>query len=217
MREFAVRLPVSLTIGLGGILIGAFAGIGLGFAAAATPGGAADRASRLLSVGAQAVPAFWLGLLLIWLLAVQWRLIRPFTGGMGERLMLPIFVVALYQAGAVARMFRQALLAVEFEPFFVAALAKGRTRTAVLRGHAARHAMIALLAASTPEFAWAIGGTAVVEVVFAAPGISQFVVDSIAARDFLVLQAYIVTMAVWMLAVHLTVTALRGALDRRRP
>ncbi len=215
LHEFAVRLPVSLAIGLGGILGGLVLGTLLGYAAAARPGGAADRTSRVLSVAAQAVPAFWLGLLLIWLLGVELRLLRPFTGSTAERVALPILLVALYQAGTVARLFRQALLDAETQPFFTVALAKGISRPAALRTHAGRNALIVLLAASTPEFAWAIGGTAVLEVVFAVPGVSQYLVDSIAMRDFFVLQAYIVCMAVWMLLIHAGVAVLRRMLDPR--
>ena len=89
---------------------------------------------------------------------------------------------------------------------------RGRRRCAA---HAGRYAAYSLLATLTPAFAWAVGGTAVVEVVFAAPGISQFLVESIAVRDYFVLQAYIITMAVWMLALHLIVAMLQAALDPR--
>jgi len=67
------------------------------------------------------------------------------------------------------------------------------------------------------ELAWAIGGTAVVEVVFAVDGISRFLVESIAVRDYFVLQAYIVVTAVWMLGVHLLASLLRHRLDPRLP
>ena len=215
LGEFAARLPTSLTIGLGGIGLGLAVGVPLGYAAALRPHGVADQATRLLSVWAQSFPAFWLGLLLIWVLAVELQVIRPFTGGMVEQLVLPTLVVALYQIGGFARIFRGGLAEVEAQRFFTAGMAKGLSRGAALRRHGARHAAYTLLAALTPAFAWAIGGTAVVEVVFAAPGISQFLVESIAVRDYFVLQAYIVTMAVWMLAMHLGATTLQAMLDPR--
>ena len=215
VREFAARLPTSLTIGLGGIALGLAAAVPLGYAAAVRPGGLADRSSRLLAVFSQSFPAFWLGFLLIWVLAVELRVIRPFTGGAVEQLILPTAVVAFYQVGGFARMLRAGLVEAEAQRFFTAGLAKGLSRQAALRRHAGRYAAYSLLATLTPAFAWAVGGTAVVEVVFAAPGISQFLVESIAVRDYFVLQAYIVTMAVWMLALHLVVATLQAALDPR--
>ena len=216
-EELLGRLPTSLMLGLGGLALALGSGVILGFLAARRPRGAADVASRLLSIGAQAIPAFWLGLLLIWLLAAELRLLRPFTGGRLERLVLPTLIVALYHTGSFARVVRYALLQAEAAPFFLTAQAKGLSRNAALLQHGARLALLAVLAAVPAELAWAIGGTAVVEVVFAVDGISRFLVESIAVRDYFVLQAYIMVTAVWMLGVHLLAGLLRHRLDPRVP
>ena len=94
-------------------------------------------------------------------------------------------------------------------------LAKGLTRGQALRRHALRPALGGLLAALVPECGWAVGGTAVAEVVFAVPGISAYLVESVAARDYFALQAYVVAVAAWMTAVHLAATVLRRAIDPR--
>ena len=215
--ELLGRLPTSLTLGLGGLALALGGGVVLGFLAARRPRGAADVASRMLSIGAQAIPAFWLGLLLIWLLAAEFRLLRPFTGGQLERLVLPTLVVALYHTGSFARVVRYALLQAEAAPFFLTAQAKGLSHSAALFRHGARLALLAVLAAMPAELAWAIGGTAVVEVVFAVDGISRFLVESIAVRDYFVLQAYIMVIAIWMLGIHLLTSLLRHRLDPRVP
>lgn len=211
--EFLARLPVSLVLGMGGLALAVAIAIPLGFAAALRPDGLADRASRVLVVGTQAIPAFVVGLVLLWFLAAELRLIRPFTGGAADRLILPVLIVALYAVGSLARVYRIELLRVAAEPFIVAARARGMTRARALWRHGHRHAVLALLAALTPECGWVIGGTAVTEVVFGLPGISQFLVDAIAARDYAVLQAYVVVVAAWMLAVHLMAEAARRVLD----
>jgi peptide/nickel transport system permease protein len=213
--EFVQRLPVSFSIGMGGLALACVLAIPLGFASAARPGGAADLATRALAIGGQSVPAFWVGLVLIWVLAVKLHWIRPFTGGVLHQMLLPTLLVATYSIGSLARVYRNELLACRSAPFFQTALAKGLTQRQALRRHGHRHAVYAMVVALTPEFGWVIGGTAVTEVVFGVPGVSQYLVDSIAARDFLVLQAYIMAMAVWMVLIHLLALAALRRIDPR--
>jgi peptide/nickel transport system permease protein len=217
LTEFAERLPLSLAIGFGGLALAAVTAVGLGLAAAERPGGAADRATRLLAVLGQSVPAFWTALLMIRLFGVELRVLRPFLGGDVERLVLPVLLVALYSAGSLARVMRRELLAAAATPWFRTAMAKGLTRGQALRRHALRPALGGLLAALVPECGWAVGGTAVAEVVFAVPGISAYLVESVAARDYFALQGYVVSVAAWMMAVHLAAAALRRAIDPRSP
>ncbi|MGQ0662962.1 MAG: ABC transporter permease [Pseudomonadota bacterium] len=215
LHEFLARLPVSLALGLGGLALATAVAIALGFEAAARPNGVADRLSRAITVLSQSVPIFVTGLFAIWLLAIEFRLIRPFSGGFLEQIVLPTLIVALYSTGSLVRVFRSELRAVQTRPFFRTALAKGLSPRQALRRHGSRHALFGLLGALTPECGWAIGGTAVTEVVFAVPGISDFLVQSIAARDYFVLQGYIVAISVWMLAVGLVAGLVRRRLDPR--
>jgi ABC-type dipeptide/oligopeptide/nickel transport system permease component len=176
----------------------------------------AETASRALGLLAQAVPAFCLALVVIWIVGVELRWIRPFTGGAFERVVLPLIVVALYAAGALVRVAAHAITAAAATPWFRAVLAKGLSPRLALRRHGGRFGILALLAALRAEAAWVIGGTAVIEVVFASPGVSAWVVESIAQRDYPVLQAYILTVAVWMVLVRFTVDQLALWLDPRR-
>jgi len=217
LTEFAERLPVSLAVGLGGLSLAAIAGALIGLAAASAPGRVADRASRALAVAGQSVPAFWTALLMVRVFGVELGAVRPYLGGDLERLVLPTLLVALYSVGSFARVVRRELLAAAETPWFRTALAKGLSRRRALRSHGMRHAMVGLLAAVTPECGWAVGGTAVAEVVFAVPGISAYLVESVAARDYFALQGYVVAVAAWMTAVHLAAAALRRRLDPRIP
>ncbi|MFN4100333.1 MAG: ABC transporter permease, partial [Pararhodobacter sp.] len=184
LDDFAARLPWSLAIGAGGLTLGLAAGTALGFAAALRPGGVADTLTRLLAVAAQALPAFAVGVVALWLLAAEFRIIRPLTGGWPERLLLPVLLVALFSTGSLARLSRMAFAEVRAAPWFRTALAKGlRPRTALWR-HGRRHVALSLLAALVPEMAWVIGGTAVAEIVFGTPGLSERVVAAVAARDY---------------------------------
>lgn len=215
MRGLLARLPVSLTIGLGGLLSGSALAFALGFAAAAGSRGA-ERVSRALALVAQAVPAFCLAVVVIWIFGVELRWIRPFTGGALERIMLPLLIVALYTAGGLVRVVAHAIEAAAATPWFRAVRAKGLPQNRALLVHAGPFGLLALLAALRAEAAWVIGGTAVVEVVFGAPGVSAWVVESIGLRDYPVLQAYILTVAVWMVLVRFAVDQLSVRLDSRR-
>ncbi len=214
LREFLARLPLSVGLGVGGLLIAALAAIPMGFAAARRRGGVADGASRLLSIIVQSVPVFLLGLVLVWLLGVKLRLIVPFATDL-PNLILPLGLIALYAATTLGRVYRRRLIEVEREPFFVTAIAKGLGRTEALARHGHGHALYAMLSALRAEAGWAISGTATVEVLFGLPGISQFLVQSVAYRDYFVVQAYVVVAAVWMLAMNAAIGFALSRLDAR--
>lgn len=213
--EVLAGLPWSFAIGCGGLGLAGLIGTLLGFAAALRPRGLADRVSRAFAVGAQAIPAFAVGLGLLWWFSVEWRLVRPFSGAMAERLVLPVALVALFSVGTVARVTRSAFAEVAGEPYFATALAKGLPPRTALWRHGRRHAAIVLLAALSPELAWAVGGTIVAEVVFAVPGVSTTLLDAVAERDYGALQAAIAVIALWIVVVLTAARALRRRLDPR--
>lgn len=214
LQEFVRRLPLSLTLGLSGLLLATALAIPLGFAAALNPRGMADRLSRAISVGVQAVPSFWLGLILLWVLGVQMRLIRPFANDASSYL-LPILVIAVHSLGILSRVYRRDLLATTSQPYYRTALAKGLSRRQALWRHGHRSALYALLAAVRSEAGWAIGSTATLEILFGLPGISQFLVQSMSARDYFVLQAYVMVIAAWMIVVNGSISIAMNRLDPR--
>lgn len=214
LAEFAARLPLSLCLGLGGLALACVMAVPIGFAAALKPQGIADRLSRMLAVGVQAVPAFWLGLLLIWVLGVQLRVIRPFSGGL-EILIIGCFLIALHSTGVLARVYRRDLISQTVEPYFRTALAKGLSRRQALWRHGHRSALYAMLSAVRSEAGWAIGTTATLEVLFGLPGVSQFLVASISARDYSVLLAYVMVVAIWMIVMNAALGLVMYRLDPR--
>jgi peptide/nickel transport system permease protein len=216
VTEFIARLPVSLTIGCLGLVIALALAVMLGEAAARRPHGFADHVLNTVTLGAQAVPAFWIACLLIWLFAVELRWLRPLGGADWTRYVMPIGVVALSGLGPLASVYRAGLLEVGRSGYFTAARAKGLDAEAALLSHGRRYAALGLASALTAEAGWVVGGTAVVEVVFGLPGISQFLIDSLALRDYFVLQAYLMVAVAWMIAIAFTAQLVRHALDPRR-
>lgn len=212
--EFIERLPLSLMLGISGLLLAIAVAVPLGFSAAARPGGIADRISRALSVFVQAVPGFWLGLVLLWVLGVQLRWIRPFGTDM-TAIVLPVILIASHSAAVFARVYRRDMIETTRQPYFRTALAKGLSYRQALWRHAHRGALYALLSAVRSEAGWVIGSTATMEILFNLPGISQFLVQSIAVRDQMVLQAYVMVIALWLLLMNLIVQLFQRLLDPR--
>lgn len=212
--EFIDRLPLSLMLGISGLLLAIAVAVPLGFSAAARPGGIADRASRAFSVFVQAVPGFWLGLVLLWVLGVQLRWIRPFGTDI-TAIILPVLLIASHSAAVFARIYRRDMIETTRQPYFRTALAKGLSHRQALWRHAHRGAFYALLSAVRSEAGWVIGSTATMEILFNLPGISQFLVQSIAVRDQMVLQAYVMVIALWLLFMNLIVQLFQRLLDPR--
>lgn len=214
LSEFLRRLPLSVGVGVAGLLLAIVLAVPLGLAAAQRPGGLADRFTRLVAVSVQAVPAFWIGLVAVWLLGVHLQIVRPFSGG-PSIIAIAIAIIALHSVGVLSRVYRRDMLEQSGRPYFRTALAKGLSRREALWHHCHRSALYALLAAVRSEAGWVIGSTATLEVLFGLPGIGQFLVQSIAVRDFHVLLAYVMVIAVWMLLMNALLKAWMRQLDPR--
>ena len=184
-----VMLALALAVGVG---------VPLGMLSAVSKDTWVDHLARVVSVSGVAVPAFWLGLVVIWLLGVHLQLVRPFSGGPSV-IVIAVAIIAFHSLGVLARVYRRDMLEQAAQPYFRTALAKGLSHRQALWRHCHAGAFYALLAAVRSEAGWVIGGSATLEVLFGLPGISQFLVQSISARDYHVLLAYVMVVAAWML------------------
>lgn len=214
-EDFATRLPYSAAIGFGGMTLAVFGGYALGFCAARWPGGWADAASRAFAIAGQALPAFAVGLILLWVFGVQLRWISAFGGGTMERIILPMLLVAFFSIGSVSRLTRAGFDEVRQSPYFRTALAKGRSQTGALWHHGRAAGLLTLIAGLAPEMAWIVGGTAIAEIVFGVPGVSERVVQAVSNRDYAILQPYIALIALWIALALQAARLLRQALDPR--
>lgn len=212
--EFIDRLPLSFLLGFGGLALALLIALPLGFCAAYRPNGIADHISRYLSIFVQAVPAFWTGLILLWILGAKLQIIRPFSQDWPS-IFMAICLISLQSLASFARVYRKTLTDFKATPPYLTALAKGLSPAHALWQHGHRHGFYAVICVIYAEFAWIIGGSATIEILFNLPGISQFLVSSIAARDQFVLQSYIMVIAVWMLATGIIVKSLQVYLDPR--
>ena len=215
--EFAARMPYSAAIGMGGMTLAVTGGFALGFWAAHRPGGWTDALSRGFAVAGQALPAFAVGLILLWVFGVKLHWINAFGGGPVERILLPMLLVAFFSLGSISRLTRAGLMEVKNSPFYLTALAKGRSHLAALWFHGRAAGVLTLVAGLAPELAWIVGGTAIAEIVFGVPGLSERVVQAVAHRDYAVLQPYVALTALWIACVLQGARIVRRTLDPRIP
>jgi peptide/nickel transport system permease protein len=169
------------------------------------------------------LPNFWLSLMLISLFAVNlgWVPVSgyvPLAKGVGpwfSHLILPAFVLAIQQAGLIARMLRDGMLEILHQDYIRTARAKGAPERLVLMKHAFRNALIPTVTVVGSSLAALLGGAVVTEVVFAIPGVGNLIVQSISRRDFPVITGAVMFIALVYVVVNLLVDVVYSALDPR--
>lgn len=213
-EQMAAKIPVSLFIGLGGVLLAAILAYPLG-CKTALQGGIWDLVSRLLAVISQAVPSFVVAILLIYWVGVRlgWVSFYSLTGT--PQLIAPMLIIAFYSWGQLARVVAHHALDVSAQPFVAAEMGRGFDRQTVVITHGRRQILYGLVAACLAKMSWVIGGSSILEFVFAVPGMSAYIIDSIKQRDYQVIQSYLIFLVVWMIAVHLVCDLLLAWLDPR--
>lgn len=191
-------------------------GMGVGVLQAVRRNSLGDYASTVGSVLGVSTPSFFLGLLLIYLFAVDLHWFP--TGGASEglrTLVLPAVTLGLSAAAAIARFTRSSLLEVLGEDFVRTARAKGVREHWVLARHSLRNALIPVLTLVGLQFGFVLSGAIVVETVFTYPGLGWLLIQSISFRDYPVLTAEILLFAIEFLLINLAVDLLYAALDPR--
>ncbi|MDO5287949.1 MAG: ABC transporter permease [Actinomycetia bacterium] len=213
-HELLSRLPLSAAIGLGGVAIACLLAYGLGLKAAAG-GRGWDLAARAAVLAGEAVPSFLVCTLVIHLLGVRWGLVPFYRLPPAQAVIAPMLVVALYSVGQLSRVVTSHAERLKQEPFVTALLQRGFPLPRVLWHDCRRPVLYGLVSAVIAKMAWVIGGTAVVEYVFAVPGISYYIISSIHARDYTVVQSYLMLLVLWMFLVRLVLGAVLAGLDPR--
>lgn len=223
LEELLHRLPVTIELGLIGIAIAIVVALPLGLLGAIFQDTGVDYISRILSVLFLSIPSFWTGTLIIMLPAIFWHYSPPISYqapwqdlGQNLRQILPAAIVlGLVLMGTTARMTRSAMLEVIRQDYIRTARAKGLSERVVIIRHALKNAMIPVVTLIGLSSSVVIGGAAILEIIFALPGIGKLTVDSIGANDFPQVQANILFIAAWILITNLIVDIAYGWLDPR--
>ena len=209
------RLPATLKLAGTAFAISAAFGLVFGVVAATRRGALPDRVVRIVAVVGQAMPTFWLGLLLIMLFSVQLRWLPSGGDGGLTHLLLPAVTLSGFSIAAITRITRSALLDTIRQDYVRTAWAKGLGGRSVLLRHSLRNAWIPILTLMGLQFAALLQGSVVTEQVFSWPGIGSLVVSSIEFRDFPIVQAVVVVGASFYLFINLAVDVCYGFVDPR--
>lgn len=208
-------LPKTFLLGACALLLALLIGMPLGVLAALRHNSAVDRFAMAVAVLGYAIPIFFLGILLILLFALKLRVLPSAGSETPWHLILPVVTLALPLAGRLARFARTATLEVLGKPFIRAARARGVMPLSVILRHALPNAAVPLLMFIGIEIGHILAGSAVVETIFAWPGIGRLLVDSVSTRDLAVVQAVILTVTIVMVAANLLVDILHILIDPR--
>ncbi len=217
------KLPVTLELTLAAGIIGLLIALPAGVAAAVRRNSAVDLGAMGVALAGVSIPSFWLGVMLILLFALQWRLF-PSIGyvafsrdpaGALRHLVLPAVTLGLGLAGALTRMIRSGVLEELGREYVRTASAKGLGFTAVISRHVLRNALLPALTVLGVQVSVLLGGAVITEQIFAWPGVGQLAVQAIQSRDYPVLQGTILVVAVLATLVQLAVDLGYAVMDPR--
>jgi peptide/nickel transport system permease protein len=216
-------LPVTLElVVLGTVLALAFAVV-TALWAARRPGGLVDRAMGAVTSAGIALPTFVLGPILLYFLAVQFRIFpvtgwSPLSDGLVANLrsaLLPAMCVAIPEFAVFQRLFRGDLVSTLDEDYIEAARARGISERRIMVRHAFRPASVSLMTVTGLSIGRLLGGTVVVETLFALPGLGLLLQQAIVKRDLVLVQGIVVFVAVCYVVINLVIDLLYGVIDPR--
>ena len=209
------RLPATLQLTFAALLVSLALALPAGVVAALRRGSAFDSLSRLLALLGQAMPTFWLGLMLILFFAVRLKWLPPAGRGGLEYLVLPALTLGTYSAALTMRLLRSSLLEVLGRDYIRTARAKGLGERGLVLRHALRNAAIPVITVVGLQVGRLLAGSVVTETVFGYGGMGLLTVQAILGRDLAIVQAFVVVTAVIILAINLAVDLLYAAIDPR--
>jgi len=207
------RLPASLELATAALVISLGVAVPIGILSAVKRGSALDFGSMLVALFGLSMPHFWLGIMMILLFSVTLGWLPTSGRGGIEHLIMPALALGLSLMAMFARLTRSVMLEVLQLDYVRTARAKGLKEAMVVGKHALRNALIPLVTVAGLEFGFLLGGTVVIETVFAWPGLGRLVVQAIFNRDYPLVQAVVLVLAGIFVIVNLAVDLIYGLLD----
>jgi len=220
---FLHRLPVTLELFLGSVLWSLIIGLPFGIISALRRNSWLDSSLTTLAIVGVSIPSFWEGIVMIYLFAVLIHVFPPsgyvpFTESVMGNLLsvfMPTFIMGTHGAGLLSRYVRSSLLEVLGQDYIRTAYAKGLKTKAVILTHALKPAMIPVVTVFGLSWGYVVAGSFIVEYIFAIPGLGRMGVNAVFSKDFPVIQATLVMVALNILVINLIVDLLYGYLDPR--
>lgn len=215
LHEILRRFPATLELTAAGLVVMMLISLPMGIFAALYKNTWLDHFSRIFALMGASVPTFWLGLILLYLLAVNLSIFSVMGRGSVIHLVLPALTLGMGMAAQYTRLVRASMLEVLGQEFILAARARGLQESTILIFHALKNALLPVMTAFGISLGHLLGGAVVVETIFNWPGVGQFIVDAIFNRDYRVIQGYVLVMALIFVIVNLVVDLSYTLIDPR--
>jgi ABC-type dipeptide/oligopeptide/nickel transport system permease component len=209
------RMPPTLYLTTAGLGVALALALPLGILAALKRHSFVDTLCTMIAVAGQAMPIFWLGIMLIIVFAVRLRVLPASGYGTWEQFLMPAFTLGAFLAPITMRLVRSGVIEVMNTEYITTARAKGVGEGMVVVKHAFRNACIPVVTVLGLQFGQLLGGAIVTETVFAWPGVATLTVESIRNQDFPVVQCAVVLLALVIVAVNFLVDMVVGLIDPR--
>jgi peptide/nickel transport system permease protein len=209
------RFSATLELGIAGMLLATVVGVSVGILSAIKRDTWIDALGRVLALGSQAMPVFWLGLMLIILFSVKLQLLPAFGRGGIKELILPAITLATYNIPLVLRLTRSSFFEVIHQDYVRTARAKGLPGRVVTLDHILRNAAIPIITVLGMSFGRILAGAIVTETVFAWPGIGLLSIEAIFLADYPVIMAATVVLVISVVVVNFLTDLTYAVLDPR--
>jgi ABC-type dipeptide/oligopeptide/nickel transport system permease component len=209
------RLPATLQLAFVGLIMAVAVGVPLGLVGGSRPGSLIDIVGRAVGLFGQTVPSFWLALLLILFFAVRLGWLPTSGRDTAQSVLMPAFVLSLGTMGRLVRLTRSSILEIMGDDYIRTARSKGLAPRVIYFRHALKNAAIPLVSVIGVQFGYMLGGSVIIENVFAWPGLGRMAVEAIAGRDFPLVQGIAFFASVIVIALNLATDMLYGLIDPR--
>lgn len=213
--EILERFPTTLLLATLSVTISVVVGVTMGIISATKQYSVFDKIATSIALLGVSMPTFWAGLMAVIIFAVRLRWL-PASGSYGwEYWILPSLTLGLSSSATIMRMTRSSMLEVIRQDYIRTARAKGQKESVVIVSHALKNAMIPVVTVIGMRFGALLGGSVLIESVFAIPGLGKFIIDSINMRDNPVVQGGVLLLALSFSICNLLVDILYGFIDPR--
>ena len=221
--QLLTRLPVTLEMALLAMVMSAAMGIPLGVLAAVRRNGPADFSANALGLTGISIPDFWLGVILILLMALVLGWLPssgfvPITESVGDNLrhmLLPAFTLAVNFAAVLTRTTKAAVLEVLSRQYVRTAHAKGLSERVVVAGHVLRNAAIPVITVMGLQLGYALGGAIIIEQIFSLPGVGRLTLNAVLERNYPVVQGAVLLVTFLFMAINVLTDSLYALVDPR--
>ncbi|MDQ7859842.1 MAG: ABC transporter permease [Armatimonadota bacterium] len=214
-EELAARIPNTVQLTIAGLLVAVAVGVSAGVISAVRPYSWLDASVMFVALVGLSMPVFWSGLMLILIFAVRLSWLPAVGTGTLAHLILPAITLGGATAAIIARMTRSSMLEVLRSDYIRTARAKGAPERTVVNRHALRNALIPVITVVGLQMGTLLSGAVLTESVFAWPGIGRLMVEGILTRDYPVVQAAVLLVALAFVFVNLLVDLLYALVDPR--